>query len=163
MKNGARKRAVVAIVAAALCWGGVAMPHTLTVPFFRDEGSTMGQSGPQTGAAGVISVRNTRDVPVDIYLVYAINDVTGDANVQQATAPYTLPARGSVSWRPAQDDPAEGEGRNVPNVLAGSGNFGSVTVYWIGGDEMAGALVGRYHEFTSSRAMMHVLTGSDDN
>jgi hypothetical protein len=163
MTTRARTRAFLAAAAIAVVFvGDSAAPHSLTVPFFRDEGSTMGSNGPQTGAAGVITVTNTRNQPITMHLVYALNDVTGDAQVQQARS-YDLDPRESVSWRPSQDDPAEGSGRFVPNVLPGSGNFGSVAIYWIGGPEMTGALVGRYLEFSSSRSMMHVLaeTGRD--
>jgi hypothetical protein len=148
----------IVVVAALLCLfvGDTAAPHTMTVPFFRDEGSVIGDSGPETGAAGFITVKNMLDEPVTFYLVYAQNDPSGDAQLQQATE-YTIGGNGAVSWRPVQDDPAEGEGRNVPNVLTGSGNYGSLVIYWIGGDEMDGALTGRYQEFTSGEAMMHVL------
>lgn len=156
-------RAYLAATAlAAIFLGDSAAPHSLTVPFFRDEGSTMGNDGPQTGAAGVITVTNTRNQSITMHLVYALNDVTGDVQIQQART-YNLDPRESVSWRPSQDDAAEGSGRAVPNVLQGSGNFGSVAIYWTGGPEMTGALIGRYLEFTSSRSMMHVLaeTGRD--
>ena len=150
-------RLLVVALAAAMTSSGVAFSHSLTVPFFRDEGGTMANSGPANGGgAALVSVTNTRPVPITMYLVYGQHDADGGTVLQQAV-PYTLGAKASVTWRPVQDDPAEGAGRAVPNVLSGLGDFGSVVIYWIGGDEMSGALVGQYREFTSSRAMMHVL------
>jgi hypothetical protein len=146
---------------AALCCIGLlpadsAFPHSLAVPFFRDNGGTMENAGPTEGGAALISVANTRDEPITMYIVYGQKDGAGGYVIQQAV-PYQLGAKEFLRWRPAQDDPAEGVGRRVPNVLAGLGAFGSVTIYWIGGDDMTGAIVGQYREFTSGSAMMHVL------
>lgn len=116
----------------------------------------MANSGPVNGGAGLITVTNTRTEPITMYLVYGQNDHDNGVAIQQAV-PYTLGPKRTVSWRPVQSDPAEAEGRSVPDMLPGLGNFGSVVIYWVGGDEMSGALVGQYREFTSSRAMMHVL------
>lgn len=143
-------------VCVALLPAGTAAPHSLTVPFFRDDGGTMADSGPHDGAAALITVTNTRNTPVTMYLVYAQNDVDGGTLLQQAV-PYTLTPKQVVRWRPVKDDPAEGSSRAVPNVLAGLGNFGSVVVYWTGGDETTGALVGQYREFSSRSTSMHVL------
>jgi hypothetical protein len=147
----------VSALAIAICaCSETAAPHSVTVPFFRDDGSTMENPGPVTGSAGLITVWNTRNQPVTMYLVYVQNSV-GGAVVQQAVT-YTIGARRVVSWRPVQDDRAEGAGQSVPNVQQGLGPFGSVTIYWYGGGEMTGAIVGQYREFASGYAMMHVLS-----
>jgi hypothetical protein len=157
MMRRTKTRAISGVLAlAAFLAGDIAAPHSMTVPFFRDDGDAIGTTGPQTGGAGVITVTNTRNQPVTMYLVYTQNDVTGQANYQQQV-PHVIGAKRTVQWRPVKTDPAEGDGQSVPDTLQGSGNFGSVTIYWIGGDEMNGALIGRYQEFSRGDTMMHVL------
>ncbi len=158
MVRSPRLRTLCAVVTLGVVIASAgASPHSLTVPFFRDDGDAIGDNGPQTGGAGVITVTNTRNQPITMQLVYAHNDVTGQATYQQAV-PYVIGARRTVSWRPVKTDPAEGDGQNVPNVLPGTGNFGSLDIYWVGGPEMTGALIGRYQEISlGGGAMMHVL------
>ncbi len=145
-----------AMACAATLSASEAFPHSLTVPFFRDDGGVMGTTGPTNGGAGVITVRNTRDTPITMYLVYGQKDGDGGTQIQQAV-PYTIVGKGWAQWRPAKDDAAEGAGRDVPNMLPGLGDFGSVVIYWTGGDSMTGALIGRYAEYSSRGSMMHVL------
>lgn len=138
----------------------MAFPHSLTVPFFRDDGGAMGTTGPATGGAGVITVRNTRDTPITMYLVYGQKDGDGGTQIQQAV-PYTIVSKGWAQWRPVKDDAAEGAGRAVPNMLPGLGDFGSVVIYWTGDESMSGALIGRYAEYSPRGSMMHVLVENE--
>ena len=132
-------------------------PHQLIVPFFRDDGGNMVDSVPLLGGvAGFVAVRNTEGDPVTMYLVYSQQDPSGDVVMQQAV-PFTLAAYAVVNFRPVKDDPVEGGSRAVPNVLPGLGDAGSLTIIWIGGPEMASALVGRYQQITSGSDMCHVL------
>lgn len=135
----------------------VAAGHSLTVPFFRDTGSAVQQGGgPATGSAGFIGLQNTTNNPVTIFVVYIQEDLTGKPITQQAVS-FLLNARRAVSWRPAQDDPAENEGRPVPNTVAGFDDTGSVLIIWRKSEGGPDALKGRYVEFTSSSSFAHVL------
>lgn len=145
--------------AVALALAGAASPHSLTVPFFKDNGGDVQNASPGTGSAAFITVRNTRDEPVTMFLVYAQSDPQGNVVLQPAVA-YTVEANTVLNFRPVQDDPVEGIGQGVPNMMPGLGDFGSLSIYWVGGAEMKNALIGKYREFTSSRDMMYVLIGN---
>ncbi len=150
---------LVLVITLGLCFIAAvpATPHQLSVPFFRDDGGNMVNSVPTLGGvAGFVAVKNTLGDPVTMYLVYTQSDPSGGVVMQQAVS-FTLAAYAVVNFRPAKDDPVEGDSRAVPNVLPGLGGSGSLTIIWIGGPEMVSALVGRYHQVSSGSDMCHVL------
>ncbi len=131
--------------------------HMLTVPLFRDDGGLIANMAPGVGGiAGVVTVRNLRDEPIVMYLVYSQSDSTGDTTIQQAVG-FTLGAYRVVGFRPVADDPVEDTGRGVPNMLPGLGGRGSLEIRWVGGAEMAGALIGRYQQISAANEFAHVL------
>ena len=94
-----------------LCASGLAVPHQLSVPFFRDDGGHMVDSVPSLGGiAGFVTVRNTHGDPVTMFLVYSQSDPTGSVVIQQAVS-FSLAAYSVVHFRPVQDDPVEGGSR----------------------------------------------------
>lgn len=141
---------------AALILAAGAWAHSLTVPHFRDDGDLIVNGSTGAGTAAFISIKNTTDQPLTVYIVYDIPDNDGQV-IPQAAAPFGLKPRQQVSWRPIRDDPIEGAGRSVPNALNGSAPEGSVQIIWIGGAENADAVVGRFMEMSSHGDMAHVL------
>lgn len=151
------KTLVVLVLAAAVIAPMPADSHMLTVPLFQDDGGVIvGGAPPNLGVAGFVVVRNLRDEPITMYLVYSQMDPAGDVEVQQAVS-FTLGAFRVVSFRPVGDDPVENVGRAVPNMLPGLGGKGSLEIIWIGGPEMAKGLIGRYQQFNSLNEFAHVL------
>ncbi len=149
-------RMSLALTGVLVTLSSVALAHSLSVPFFRDDAPPLGGMTPSTGSAGIISVYNTRDEVVTMHVVYSQRDSDGDSVVQQSS-PFELQPHQGVSWRPIQDDPAENLGRGVPNVILGLGAEGSAELIWLSADGGPGTLVGRYAELSSSGAFAHVL------
>ena len=132
--------------------------HSLTVPFFRDDAPPLSGGAPASGSAGFISLSNTTDNVVTMYVVYFQRNHNDDIVFQQASG-FDLDPRQGVSWRPIQDDPREGQGRLVENVLLGLGPEGSAWIIWLRDEGGPKALAGRYVELTSAGAFAHVLLG----
>ena len=130
--------------------------HSLTVPFFRDDAPPLAGGAPTSGSAGFIAVSNTTDTVVTMYVVYSQMNHNDDIIVQEASGFPLEPGR-AISWRPIQDDPGEGAGRDVDNVLLGLGPRGSAQIIWLRDEGGPGALAGRYVEITSVGAFAHVL------
>jgi len=151
-------RPLVAIAfAISLSAPRAAVPHQLQVPFFQDDGGQMSNHLPTLGgAAAFIAVFNTRGEEITMYLVYSQEEPSGSVIMQQAVS-YKLAAYEAVIFRPVKDDPVEGRGRAVPNVLPGLGANGSLQIIWIGGPEMASAISGRFRQISLSGDMGHVL------
>lgn len=136
-----------------------AVPHTLHVPFFSDGGGNMVNDIPQGGGvAASIGIRNTVGQDMTMYLVYWQADPAGQPVMQQAVS-FTLAAFQAVAFRPVADDPNEGAGRAIPNMLPGLGSEGGVDIIWIGGPELASAVIGRYQQITAGSDFAHVLLG----
>lgn len=132
--------------------------HSLTVPFFRDDAPPLAGGVPASGSAGFISVSNTTDTMVTMYVVYSQKNHNDDVIFQQASGFDIDPGRG-ISWRPIQNDPGEGEGQGVANVVLGLGPRGSAQIIWLRSEGGPGALAGRYVEITNAGAFAHVLRG----
>ena len=130
--------------------------HSLSVPFFRDDAPPLSGGAPTSGSAGFISVSNTTDNVVTMYVVYFQKNNNNDIIFQQASG-IDLEPRQGISWRPVKDDPSEGPGRIVENVLLGLGSEGSARIIWLRSEGGPGALAGRYVELTSASAFGHVL------
>jgi len=135
-----------------------AVPHVLRVPFFTDSGGDLVDGVPVGGGVvASIAVRNTLGQDINMYLVYWQADPAGAPVMQQAVS-FELAALGAVAFRPVADDPAEGAGEGVPNMLPGLGTEGGVDIIWIGGPEMASAIIGRYQQITSGSDFAYLLT-----
>jgi len=132
--------------------------HSLTVPFFRDDAPPLAGGAPTSGSAGFISVSNTTDTVVTMYVVYYQKNHNDEVIFQQASGFDLEPGRG-ISWRPIQSDPGEGAGQNVQNVLLGLGPRGSAEIIWLRDEGGPGALAGRYVEVTTVGTFAHVLRG----
>lgn len=132
--------------------------HSLSVPFFRDDAPPLSGGAPTSGSAGFISVSNTTDTVITMYVVYYQTNHNDDVIFQQASGFPLVPGRG-ISWRPIQSDPSEGAGQGVENVLLGLGPQGSAQIIWLRDEGGPGALVGRYVEFSTMGAFAHVLLG----
>lgn len=144
--------ATVALVATP------ATPHVLRVPFFSDGGGNLENGIPQGGGVvASIGVRNTLGQEITMYLVYWQADPANEPVMQQAVS-FELAAFEAVAFRPAKDDPNEGAGRAVPNMLSGLGSEGGVDIIWIGGPEMVSAIIGRYQQITSGSDFAYLLT-----
>jgi hypothetical protein len=134
-----------------------AVPHVMHVPFFSDSAPNSPSGTPSgPGAIASIAVRNTLGQEVTMFLVYWQQDPAGEPVMQQAVS-FELAAFSTVAFRPAADDPNEGAGRSVPNMLAGLGTDGGVDIIWIGGPEMASTLLGRYQQITSGSDFGYLL------
>lgn len=132
------------------------LAHSLSVPFFRDDAPPLSGGAPTSGSAGFISVSNTTDNVVTMHVVYFQKNNNDDIVFQQASD-FDLSPRQGISWRPIQDDPSEGPGRMVENVMLDLGFEGSARIIWLRSEGGPGALAGRYVEFTSTSAFAHVL------
>ncbi len=132
--------------------------HSLTVPFFRDDAPSLAGGVPASGSAGFISVSNTTDTVVTMYVVYFQKNHNDDVIFQEASGFDIDPGRG-ISWRPVQSDPGEGEGQFVENVGLGLGPQGSAQIIWLRSEGGPGALAGRYVEITNAGSFAHVLRG----
>ena len=133
----------------------VAGAHTLAVPFFSDNAPNLQGGAVSTGNAGFIGVMNTSSAPVLVDVTYTF-DIDGEL-VSQVPQRFQLAPLQGVSWRPVKDDPAEGFGRFVPNVLPEGKSFGSATISWRGGEFGANTLTGRYVQYAPNGAFAHVL------
>lgn len=135
-----------------------AVPHVLRVPFFSDSGGDLENGIPEGGGVvASIGIRNTLGQNMTMYLVYWQADPAGEPVMQQAVS-FSLAAFGAVAFRPVQDDPSEGAGQSVPNMLPGLGDEGGVDIIWIGGPELASAVIGRYQQITSGSDFAYLLT-----
>lgn len=132
--------------------------HSLSVPFFKDDAPPLSGSAPDSGSAGFISVSNTTDNVIKMYVVYFQKNRNDDVIFQEA-GDFDLDPGQGISWRPIQDDPAEGQGQAVGNVILGLGNEGSAQLIWLQAEGGPAALVGRYTEYSNSGAFAHVLLG----
>ncbi len=134
-----------------------AVPHVIHVPFFSDGGGNLVGGIPQNGGVvASIAVRNTVGQELNMYLVYWQADPSNNPIMQQAV-PFTLAAFEAVAFRPVKDDPAEGSGRAIPNMLPGLGSEGGVDIIWVGGPELASAVIGRYQQITSGTDFAYLL------
>jgi hypothetical protein len=135
-----------------------AVPHVIRVPFFTDSGGNLENGIPEDGGVvASIAVRNTLGQEITMYLVYWQADPANEPVMQQAVS-FELAAFEAVAFRPVKDDPNEGAGRSVPNMLPGLGNEGGVDIIWIGGPEMTSAIIGRYQQITSGSDFAYLLT-----
>lgn len=146
----------LALAGILVTLSSVALAHSLSVPFFRDDAPPLGDTTPTSGSAGIISAYNTSDRVVEMHVVYSQMNNDGEPIFQQSR-PFQLGPRQAVSWRPIQNDPAEGLGLGVPNLILGLGNIGSADIVWLDADGGPGTLVGRYAELSASGAFAHVL------
>lgn len=137
---------------------GAAFAHSLSVPFFKDDAPPLSGGAPDSGSAGFISVSNTTDNVITMYVVYFQKNHNEDMIFQEASDFDLDPGQG-ISWRPIQDDPAEGQGQAVGNVILGLGDEGSAKLIWLQAEGGPTALVGRYTEYSNSGAFAHVLLG----
>ena len=99
----------------------------LSVPFYLDNASNfVGGNVPNDGSASFVGVKNMSGVAVTLTLTYTD---TGGNDHTPVVNTYVLAANSMVSWRPAADDPIEGNssGRLVPNTDGGP-SFGSVRI-----------------------------------
>lgn len=149
-------RKCLALLSAFVLGASTSFAHTLTVPFFKDDGTASGNGSISEGSLGFISISNTTDNTITMNIVYIQQDLNGDSVVQEA-AEFQLVPRAAISWRPVGDDVSEGTGRGVPNVLSGFGASGSAEIIWLASEGGPGALVGRYTERSNAGNFAHVL------
>ncbi|MCP4639830.1 MAG: hypothetical protein GY851_05330 [bacterium] len=125
----------LAIIAGmAVCIAGLAFAGTLPIPFFLDNGGLAGGGGvPSSGTAAYVRVLNMSASPVVCTLSY--KDTAGTAAGGPAT--FTLNAGQVKAWRPAADDPVEGDGQAIINS---SSVVGSATVTYVGDGALAGSV-----------------------
>jgi hypothetical protein len=142
-------------IATLLTMASLADGHTLAVPFFADSAGLL-QQGISSGTAGFIGLKNQTSSSIVIDIVYMYRDDNGDT-VRQPPQKYTLQPNIGISWRPFSDDPAEGPGRAVPNVLPGGKPAGSAIISWRGGALDGKSLTGRYVQLSSDGSFAHVI------
>lgn len=149
-------RMSLALTGILVTLSSVALAHSLSVPFFRDDAPPLANTTPTSGSAGIISVLNTTDNVVTMHVVYSQRNNNGDI-ISQQSSPFDLQPHQGISWRPIQDDPIENVGRGVQNVILDLGGEGSADLIWLSAEGGAGTLVGRYTELSSVGAFAHVL------
>ena len=150
MKICAAMIGILAVMSSA------AFAHTLHVPFFKDDGDALEGTRPVEGSAGFIAVSNTTNAPITMYVVYEQMDLNGDVVVQEAGKYLLGPGQG-ISWRPVKESPEEGPGVAVPDMILGFSDSGAARIIWLDAEGGAGALRGRYTEYTDQNAFAHVL------
>jgi len=144
------------LITTLLILASLADGHTLAVPFFSDSAGLLQQGGLTTGNAGFIGLKNTTSSSIVIDIVYLYQDDQGFI-VRQPPQKYTMQPNIGISWRPFSDDPAEGPGRAVPNVLAGGKPAGSALISWHGGTLGKNSLTGRYVQLSNASAFAHAI------
>ncbi len=114
---------------------------SLVVPYFMDNAPVEGSIYPSMGSASYIGVKNLSNAPVTLTISYT---TIGNVDATPAVNTYTIPARGSASWRPARRDPAI-EYADVPDMALGVGGSAVITA--------TGSIAGRLLTISSNGSM----------
>jgi hypothetical protein len=111
---------------------GVAFASSIAVPFFQDNAPAT-PFPPTTGTAAFVGLHNNTDGPITCYVTYMVADATTGAgiDVTPEANSFTLPAYGSISFRPFATATNEGAGSIVPNMTGTKAN-GAATITWDG-------------------------------
>ena len=148
-----RKLMLTATLLSVAAIGAAA--HSLAVPFFADNAPNLQGGTVSQGVAGFIGLMNTSSAPVLVDVTYVFD--SGGTTVSQTPQRFQLQPLQGVSWRPYKDDPTEGNGRLVPNILPGGQPFGAAKITWRGGEFGANTLTGRYVQISTTGSFAHIL------